>query len=483
MLPSATFTPWENIHSALDAYLDASVDARLAPKQTTIGEITVRLIQWRPDESADRIARLEGAGYTVMFDVLTKNDATQVLLADVPDAFVIDLTSLPALGRQVGVFLRRQKATRSLPLVFVGGEPNEVDEVRELLPSSTFSHWEDAVPTLAETIGAVVTANVPVSAADMSSDIPLHFRLGIDPGFRVGLVGAPEGFEDRFDDLPPGASITRQINGQFDRIIWFSASRLDLQANAEVLANMLSDTGGLWMVWPEKSSGMASNVGEDMVRKVGSAAGMIDYGIAAIDSTWSELLFARRLERRQADVVRGVSRRASSAIEESGEAARSRRNRATSGDRAAPLQTPVEQSAQGSRTTAAGSKSEGKLRLETLGIGHGSRITLIGAPEGFESSLAEQFEGATFVGELEGRFDRIIWFTASRVDFRSDIGAIATYLTENGGIWVAWPKQSSGIRTDLDESVVREIGLVVRLVEQKVADIEANWSGMLFTRS
>jgi hypothetical protein len=237
------------------------------------------------------------------------------------------------------------------------------------------------------------------------------------------------------------------------------------------------------MVWPEKSSGMASNVGEDMVRKVGSAAGMIDYGIAAIDSTWSGLLFARRLERRQADVVRGVSRRASSAIEESGEAARSRRNRATSGDRAAPLQTPVEQSAQGSRTTAAGSKSEGKLRLETLGIGHGSRITLIGAPEGFESSLAEQFEGATFVGELEGRFDRIIWFTASRVDFRSDIGAIATYLTENGGIWVAWPKQSSGIRTDLDESVVREIGLVVRLVEQKVADIEANWSGMLFTRS
>jgi len=483
VLPSATFTPWENIHSALDAYLDASVDARLAPKQTTVGAITVRLIQWRPDESADRIARLEGAGYTVMFDVLTKNDATQVLLADVPDAFVIDLTSLPALGRQVGVFLRRQKATRSLPLVFVGGDRDEVEEIGQLIPSSTFSHWEDAVPTLAETIGAVVTANVPVSVTDMSSDIPLHFRLGIDPGFRVGLVGAPEDFEDRFDDLPPGASITRKIDGLFDRIIWFSASRLELQANAEELANMLSDTGGLWIVWPEKSPGMASNVGEDLVRKVGSAAGMIDYGIAAIDSTWSGLLFARRLERRQTDAVRGVSRRTSSVTEESGEAARARRNRATSGDRAAPLETPVGQSTEDSQTTAARLEAEGKLRLEALGIGDGSRITLIGAPEGFESSLTEQSEGATFVGELDGRFDRIIWFTTSRVDLRSDIGAIATYLTENGGIWVVWPKQSSGISTDLNESVVREIGLVVRLVERNVADIETNWSGMLFTRS
>ncbi len=57
----------------------------------------------------------------MMYDVLSKNDAMRVLLSEIPDAFVIDLNSLPALSRQVGLFLRLQRTTPSVPLVFVGG--------------------------------------------------------------------------------------------------------------------------------------------------------------------------------------------------------------------------------------------------------------------------------------------------------------------------------------------------------------------------
>ncbi len=86
---------------------------------------------------------------------------------------------------------------------------------------------------------------------DLSPDFPLHICIDVDPGFRVGLVGALDDFETWLGDLPTRASITRQIDGRFDRIVWFTASRLDLQANAEEFSEMLSETGGRFdrMIW------------------------------------------------------------------------------------------------------------------------------------------------------------------------------------------------------------------------------------------
>ena len=60
--------------------------------------------------------------------------------------------------------------------------------------------------------------------------------------------------------------------------------------------------------------------------------------------------------------------------------------------------------------------------------------------------------------------------------------AAAAVLTERGAIWIAWPKQASGVRTDLTQAAVRAYGLERGFVDYKICAIDETWSGLLFTR-
>jgi hypothetical protein len=116
-----------------------------------------------------------------------------------------------------------------------------------------------------------------------------------------------------------------------------------------------------------------------------------------------------------------------------------------------------------------------------LGIKEGHRVALIGAPRGFERTLGALPAGAATRTDARGAgLDVILLFTKRRSELERRFAALATKLAPAGGLWVAWPKQASGVATDLTEGVVRAIGLARGLVDNKVCAVDDVWSGLRF---
>ena len=115
-----------------------------------------------------------------------------------------------------------------------------------------------------------------------------------------------------------------------------------------------------------------------------------------------------------------------------------------------------------------------------LGIKEGSRIALVNAPKDFESELGELPDNVEFVKRPTKSLDIILFFVLSERALARDFAKLAARLTANGMIWIAWPKKSSGVVTDLSEQRVREIGLNGGLVDVKVCAIDETWSGLKF---
>jgi hypothetical protein len=116
-----------------------------------------------------------------------------------------------------------------------------------------------------------------------------------------------------------------------------------------------------------------------------------------------------------------------------------------------------------------------------LGIKEDHRLALLNAPARFKATLKPMPAGVTLVTESQDvAFDVILFFTKSRVELQSAFSSLAKRLVPNGGLWIAWPKRASGVTTDLTEDVVREVGLRVGLVDNKVCAIDETWSGLRF---
>jgi hypothetical protein len=116
-----------------------------------------------------------------------------------------------------------------------------------------------------------------------------------------------------------------------------------------------------------------------------------------------------------------------------------------------------------------------------LGIKEDHRFALLNAPPRFKATLKPMPAGVTLVTESQDvAFDVILFFTESRVELQSTFSSLAKRLVPNGGLWIVWPKRASGVTTDLTEDVVREVGLRVGLVDNKVCAIDETWSGLRF---
>ena len=110
-----------------------------------------------------------------------------------------------------------------------------------------------------------------------------------------------------------------------------------------------------------------------------------------------------------------------------------------------------------------------------LGIKEGHRVGVFGAPDGFVLDLPD---GATMATAAKGTFDTIVSFHTSRAQLEGRIPKLLEVLDVDGGLWMAWPKKSSKVPTDLTEDVQREIWLPLGLVDTKVCAIDEVWSGL-----
>jgi len=247
----------------------------------------------RPAQSKEHAKMLEEQGYGVTVFDRAKGDPRS-LREMALDAVLIDLGGAPASGRELGSWLRRQPATRHLPLVFLYEDPAIADPVRRILPDATFLAWSEIVPHLEEALRNPPANPIVPGAMDAYAGAQLEKKLGIREGNQVGLLHAPNGFEKLLSKLPEGAVLLREPKTLSQVLLLFVAKQEALeQAFAQAVAQ-LAEGGRLWICWPKKASNVSSDLTQQAVRKYGLDREMVDYKICSIDKTWSGLCFARR---------------------------------------------------------------------------------------------------------------------------------------------------------------------------------------------
>jgi hypothetical protein len=116
--------------------------------------------------------------------------------------------------------------------------------------------------------------------------------------------------------------------------------------------------------------------------------------------------------------------------------------------------------------------------VKKLGIQEDFRVSFPGAPEDFLDLLLPMPEGVVLLSPRNDELDLIVYFTRSRLELTERFGDLANRLVPSGILWVGWPKKASKVETDLDENIVREIGLAAGLVDVKVCAIDDVWSGL-----
>ena len=123
------------------------------------------------------------------------------------------------------------------------------------------------------------------------SGTPLPKKLGIKDGFRVVLLNMPSDVRSELRDALTPCRITKDLTGPLDFIYLFSKSRLELEREMKRAGKALAPAGMLWISWPKKSSGVASDLTEDIIRDTGLALGLVDVKVCAVTDVWSGLKF------------------------------------------------------------------------------------------------------------------------------------------------------------------------------------------------
>ena len=130
------------------------------------------------------------------------------------------------------------------------------------------------------------------------SGTPLVKKLGIKPDFEVAFINAPKNFVNQLD-LPAGVKVKPGSRNQdLDFILLFVKSRTVLSVAFLQFANKLKTNGMLWVSWPKQSSGVPTDLNENVVRDIGLTAGLVDVKVCAVDEIWSGLKFVYRLKDR-----------------------------------------------------------------------------------------------------------------------------------------------------------------------------------------
>ncbi|WP_042408383.1 DUF3052 family protein [Streptacidiphilus carbonis] len=131
---------------------------------------------------------------------------------------------------------------------------------------------------------------------------PLTRKLGIKPEARVAALAAPSGFEALLSPLPGGVVLRTGLEGAtepFDVVIAFAVLRAEVVDAVARARPLLAPAGGLWIAWPKRGSGRATEVSDDLVREIALPTGLVDNKVCAVDATWTALRLVIRRELRR----------------------------------------------------------------------------------------------------------------------------------------------------------------------------------------
>jgi hypothetical protein len=123
----------------------------------------------------------------------------------------------------------------------------------------------------------------------------LEEKLGLKPGMKAAILHPPAEYNLNLN----GATAVERLRAPLDFIQFFSKAKSHLERNFPKLKAALTSAGSLWISWPKGSSGVSTDLNEDVVRQIGLANGLVDVKVIAVDDTWSGLKFVYRLQDRK----------------------------------------------------------------------------------------------------------------------------------------------------------------------------------------
>ncbi len=131
------------------------------------------------------------------------------------------------------------------------------------------------------------------------SGTPLIKKIGIKDGDRLFFANEPAHFRKLLGQLPYDTSVVTKAGGEVNVAVVFASSAGELKKQFSGSAKRLAQSGMLWVAWPKKTSGVVTDLNENIVRDIGLSKGLVDTKVCAIDETWSGLRFVIRLKDRK----------------------------------------------------------------------------------------------------------------------------------------------------------------------------------------
>jgi hypothetical protein len=252
----------------------------------------IRLLHWNASEAAKYLTALAAAGHTVQYEEAVDARSLRAWRANPPHAFVIDLSRLPAHGREFAIALRQSPATRVVPLVFCEGAPDKVEKVRALLPDAVYCEFSKLQSRVRKALAtppaqtAVPTPMMKRYAARTTAQ-----KLGIAAGCTVAVTDPPRDYLAVLGVLPDGVQFVED-GGRGNIALCFVDDLPSLAARMSEL-RLLARTSKLWFCW-RKGKTAGRGISGSSIRATALAVGLVDYKICSLNAVWSGMLFALR---------------------------------------------------------------------------------------------------------------------------------------------------------------------------------------------
>jgi hypothetical protein len=121
-----------------------------------------------------------------------------------------------------------------------------------------------------------------------------------------------------------------------------------------------------------------------------------------------------------------------------------------------------------------------KPLIAKLGITPKQSVLFLHAPKDYQDKLGDLPAGIKLHKSIRPHLDFIQFFVKSTAELHTYFPLLKESLKQQGCLWISWPKQKAKMLTDLNENIVREIGLEYGLVDVKVCSVDEIWSGLKF---
>jgi CheY-like chemotaxis protein len=251
----------------------------------------VRIVHWKAAESGPVIEACRACGFEVEFEAGDLPAVWRKIRAKVPDVVAIDLTRAPSQGRDLAFAMRQSKVTRRIPIVFVDGEAEKVEAIRQKLPDAFYASRRQLCARIRTALRTVIANPVtPPPMMESYGSRSTAQKLGIAAGATVGVFDAPRDYLAALGALPEDVEVVEEPASICKITLWFVSDLEVYQAGLRRMKAM-ADRTKLWVVWRKGSS---NGLTQFVIRNGAIEVGLVDYKICRINETWSGMAFARR---------------------------------------------------------------------------------------------------------------------------------------------------------------------------------------------